>query len=211
MTKSERLLFIVNLFRVRKRVTLDELVRECEVSKRTVYRDLLSLSGLNIPIYFDDGYRLAREISLPALNFTEDEQELIGFSLRNSCLTRSVHLKAKIKNIEMKILSALPENVKSKRKDKLNCLMLSLTSERQCFSELEDSVIEDFLRALFGRNPIEVFLHKKYRKISGLQPKCLEIKGSRWIFCFTDGRGSEAIKIPLDRIKSISVLRVSHD
>ncbi len=207
MTKSERLLFIVNLFRVRKRVTLEELARECEVSKRTIYRDLLSLSSLNIPIYYDEGYRLTREISLPALNFSEEEQEILAFCLNNSALNRSPFLKARLRNIEMKILSALPEKVRPKEKSNLGSTVLTSKNCPKRFSSREDSLIGEFFRALFNRHHIELVLGGGERKTIRLQPQSLEIKRRRWIFCCTDGTLDESICFPLEKIAGIKAIR----
>ena len=68
VTKTERLLFILNIFRVRKSAKIDDLAGECNVSRRTIYRDLQALIAMDIPIYCNDGYNLVDEISLPPLN-----------------------------------------------------------------------------------------------------------------------------------------------
>ncbi len=204
MTKAERLLFIVNMFRVRRRITLEELARECEVSKRTIYRDLLSLSSLNIPIYYNDGYHLARDISLPPLNFTLDEQELLGFSLKNSSLARSPHLTSKLRNIELKILSALPE----KRKDRLGCLLQNSKRGVGRFSDDEDAIIRNFLGGLFDKKEMDVTLAREGRVLRGLRAHSLQIKGRSWILCFVGDQESRTFNIAVDKIAGIKVHRV---
>ena len=108
MTKTERLLFILNLFRVKKSARIDELAAECNVSRRTIYRDLQVLIAMDIPIYCNDGYNLVDKISMPPLNFTREEQELLGYCLMNTPLKRSPRFAEKIRNIELKIISAIP-------------------------------------------------------------------------------------------------------
>lgn len=201
MTKAERLLFIVNMFRVRKRVSLDELARECEVSKRTVYRDLLSLSSLNIPVYFQNGYRLARDISLPPLNFTRDEQELLGFSLKNSCLVRSPHISGKLRNIELKILSALPE----KKKDGLNHLLQNLRCSSEKFSDAEDAIVRIFLNGLFDKREMDVTLKDDDKMFQGLKAQSLQIRGKKWILCFVSHPDEKMIKIAVGKVAEIRV------
>ncbi len=201
MTKAERLLFIVNMFRVRKTVTLDELAQECEVSTRTVYRDLLSLSSLNIPVYFHDGYRLARDISLPPLNFTQDEQELLGFSLKNSCLIQSPHICGKLRNIELKILSVLPE----KKKGGLNHLLQNLRCGSEKFSDVEDAIIRIFLSGLFDKKEMEVTLKRDNRTFRDLTPQSLQIRGKKWILCFLSNPDGKIIKISIDKVAEIRV------
>jgi len=93
MTKSERLLYILGLLKVRKKITIEQLSEKCDVSRRTVYRDMVSLSNMNIPIYCDHGYGLARDISIPTLNFTKYELEILGFSLETSLLQSSKRMR----------------------------------------------------------------------------------------------------------------------
>jgi len=203
MTKSERLLFIVNMFRVRKKITLEELAGECEVSRRTIYRDLLSLSSLNIPIYFNNGYRLAREITLPPLNFTQDEQELLGFSLRHSSLARSPHISSKLRNIELKILSALPDGGKGG----LGSMLREDRVVGESFSRDEDNIIERFLKGLFQRREIEIFLRKNEQRPQVLKPQALQIKGRKWILSFADPDGGVAKKFDIMAIANLRIIR----
>ncbi len=196
MTKSERLLFIVNLFRVRKRISLEELEKECEVSSRTIYRDLLALSALNIPIYFDNGYRLAGDISLPPLNFTQDEQELLGFSLKNSCLTRSAHLSNKLRHIEMKILSVMP----NRKSNTLNSMLKNIKADNDRFTPNEDHIMGEFIKRLFHEEKLNMVLKNGGKTIIGLKAHSLQIKGKRWILCFTKGDQSKLISISLNKI-----------
>jgi predicted DNA-binding transcriptional regulator YafY len=201
MTKSERLLFIINLFRVKKRITLDELAQECEVSKRTVYRDILSLSSLDIPIYFDNGYRLARNISLPALNFSQDEREALGFSLRYSYLGRSPFLRGVLRNIEIKILSALPDKNNPKLNSRLNCL----TCEDRRLSPQEDSIVRTFFRGLFKGKNMEIRLKNRARPLKRLIPNSLHIGRKRWILVFSRSMNEKNIGISLTKISEIDI------
>jgi predicted DNA-binding transcriptional regulator YafY len=73
MSKYDRLLHILNLLRSRRSLRAKDLARECEVTERTIYRDVLSLSSANVPVYFDDGYKLLSDAFLPPLNLTKEE------------------------------------------------------------------------------------------------------------------------------------------
>jgi predicted DNA-binding transcriptional regulator YafY len=74
MAKLDRLLLILNLLRSRRTLSATDLADECEVSERTIYRDIHSLSRARVPIHFDGGYKIVSdETFLPTLNFTIDE------------------------------------------------------------------------------------------------------------------------------------------
>jgi predicted DNA-binding transcriptional regulator YafY len=202
MTKAERLLFIVNLFRIRKAISLEELAQECEVSKRTIYRDLISLSDLNIPVYFDRGYRLSRDVSLPALNFTKEEEEIIGFCLQNSMLCRSQHFRNILRNIELKILSAVPDKTRG-------CLcrhIVCLKSKAAPLSGEVDSLIGQFMHALLHKNELRLELKPGNKVFEGLYPVSLEIGKGGWQCCMTDNERTRTISVPVDRIISLRVV-----
>jgi len=203
MTKAERLLFLVNLFRVRRRISLEELAKECEVSTRTIYRDITSLSNLNVPIYYDGGYRLTRGVSLPPLAFTRDEQEIIGYCLRYSPLSKSARLRGIIKNIELKIMSTLKE----RKKGRLNTLLIGADNSGEQFTPKQDKLIELFLKAYFGHYAVDVKIQGNRRELHGVYPSGLHISRARWWFSFTDANGGREKRIRLDRIEKIHPFR----
>lgn len=82
MTKSERLIFILSVLRGNKVLKAKDLAQKCGVSERTIYRDIISISGINIPIYFENGYKLINQNFLPPINFTSAEADfLVGILL----------------------------------------------------------------------------------------------------------------------------------
>nr|MBN2277679.1 HTH domain-containing protein [candidate division Zixibacteria bacterium] len=202
MSKAERLLFIVNLFRTRKKLTLEELQQECGVSKRTVFRDILALSSMNIPIYYDNGYRLARDISLPALNFTEDEQELIGFCLRRSCLCKSPALRLKLRNIELKIISAIP----CCKKNNLSVGRILSSEKATAFSPEKDLIIATFLRAMFSNTELMVTLKNKKQIYSGLFAVSLNVESDSWMLVMTNRCQEKTISIPVEKVGHLKVI-----
>ncbi|MFZ1684640.1 MAG: HTH domain-containing protein [Candidatus Zixiibacteriota bacterium] len=90
MTKSERLLYLIRLMREGKGIRLKTLSETCQVSQRTVYRDLISLSRVNVPVRLEkSGYRIAREnSSLAILAEFPDERDLVRLILRTTELAR---------------------------------------------------------------------------------------------------------------------------
>lgn len=112
MAKYDRLLHILNLLRSRKNLTANSLARECEVTERSIYRDIISLSEANVPIYFDKGYKLASGNFLPPLNFNLDEYRFLKVALESSPLNLSPEQKNLGERIRAKIEAGLSDPVR---------------------------------------------------------------------------------------------------
>lgn len=85
MRRTERLFHLLERLRSANRpITARQLAQELEVSERTVYRDikLLSLQGLPIAGEAGLGYVLSSDFDAPALQFTQDELEILSMGLR---------------------------------------------------------------------------------------------------------------------------------
>ncbi len=80
MTKSERILFLIELLKARGCVERGEAAEACGISERTLYRDLQTLARLNMPVVSDGPYILKTErVSIE--NFAEtSDAELARYS-----------------------------------------------------------------------------------------------------------------------------------
>jgi predicted DNA-binding transcriptional regulator YafY len=113
MSKYDRLLHVLNLLRGRHGLKASDLARECEVSERTIYRDIIALSSANIPIYFDNGYRLLSDAFLPPLNFTLEDYLVLKLSLSSSVLMENSPLRKYAKTVLAKIEGNLNPRLKA--------------------------------------------------------------------------------------------------
>lgn len=86
MQLNNRLFEIVYILMQKKKITAKELADRFEVSTRTIYRDIETLSGANIPIYAskgkDGGIGLLDEYVLNKTILSEEEQNQILFALQ---------------------------------------------------------------------------------------------------------------------------------
>ncbi|MEE8577240.1 MAG: HTH domain-containing protein, partial [candidate division Zixibacteria bacterium] len=125
MTKSERLLHLIELLRRNQPMSLSELCAACRVSQRTMYRDIQSLSRLNVPVYFKDGYCLRDGTGAIKDELSADDIELIFFSMRNCLLAEYPYFDKKFKAIEQVFQSQLPKTAADSSRlfiGKRNCI-----------------------------------------------------------------------------------------
>jgi predicted DNA-binding transcriptional regulator YafY len=111
MTKTERLMNLINLIKSREVVTVKDMSREFGISQRTVYRDLNTLSKMNIPVYYEDGYRLGQDGLFGGSGFNDEEKELLRYCLRQNPLISDPYLKNKFRTIEDKLFKVKPDEV----------------------------------------------------------------------------------------------------
>jgi predicted DNA-binding transcriptional regulator YafY len=129
MSKSDRLLHILNLLRSRKNLSAGHLAKECGVTERSIYRDIISLSECQVPIYFDNGYKLASDNFLPPLNFDYDEYHLIKLALESTPLRKTSRYAGVARRVRAKIEVGLSEGVKQKRRFSTETTRIDITSD----------------------------------------------------------------------------------
>ncbi len=128
MNKYERLLYILNLIRTRKNLNAKELATACEVTERTIFRDITALSSAKIPIYYDRGYKLLTDNFLPTLNLSLREFLTAREALRSTPLRKISEYNRTLKALEAKIEARLAPQVREQVK----------TVGKESFLELKD-------------------------------------------------------------------------
>ena len=116
MPKYDRLLYILNLLRARRNLNARKLAEECGVTERSIYRDMVALSEANVPIYYDNGYKLASGNFLPPLNFDFDEYHCLKLALQSSPLTKTEKYQAPLRRIKAKVEAGLSDSVRKKQR-----------------------------------------------------------------------------------------------
>jgi predicted DNA-binding transcriptional regulator YafY len=115
MPRAERLFQLVQILRRhRAPVTGDVIARELEVSIRTVYRDIASLTCERVPIRGEAGvgYVLDDGFDMPPLMFTVDELEAVMLGVRWVARRGDGQLSRAAKDAAAKIGAVLPEQLK---------------------------------------------------------------------------------------------------
>lgn len=151
VTKAERLIFLSNLIANHGPVSVADLASECEVSGRTIYRDIIALSNMNFPVYYDNGYRLAREAPLVAGSLTADDIDLICYALRNNPLSVVPYFKQKFSVIEQ-LLQAKAKRGNTKQGNLFQFEKRGAPS----LSAAESGLYSRFIQAIFERRKVRI-------------------------------------------------------
>ena len=146
MSKYDRLLYILNLLRSRKTLNAARLAEECGVTERSIYRDIISLSEANVPIYYDNGYKLATDNFLPPLNFTIEEYSCLKTALESSPLTLTSHNARLLKQVKAKVEAGLSDTTRQRKQVVVDTAHVDIISSQdrkraeKFYGELEKAI-----------------------------------------------------------------------
>jgi predicted DNA-binding transcriptional regulator YafY len=110
--KASRLFEIIQILRLAKRpVTAQQIAEQLEVTSRSVYRDIVALQAMRVPIEGERGvgYILRPGFNLPPLMFSIEETEAIVLALALVERTGDTELRRAAKRVNGKIAASVPE------------------------------------------------------------------------------------------------------
>jgi predicted DNA-binding transcriptional regulator YafY len=116
MNRIDRLFAILLELQHKRRVRAQDLARQFEVSKRTIYRDLSALNQMGIPLAAlpGEGFELVEGYYLPPLMFTESEAVALILGSRLLMQQSTGSLSQSAESALAKIKVALPDSVRAR-------------------------------------------------------------------------------------------------
>jgi predicted DNA-binding transcriptional regulator YafY len=148
MQRAERLFQLLTLLRNRRTVmTARQMSEQLDVSERTIYRDIQSLTLSGVPVEGEAGvgYRLSHRYQLPPLMFDRHEVEalLLGARMVNSW--GDSEMAANAKQAMQKILAVLPEHLR--HSDESLPLLVPHMEDVQKFYTAHSQPVREAIRA----------------------------------------------------------------
>jgi predicted DNA-binding transcriptional regulator YafY len=113
MHRFDRALGILLLLRSGATVSAAELARRFEVSQRTIYRDVETLSAVGVPVYAEmgrnGGFRLLPGYFLPPITFSRGEATALLVGVAMLRRLRTTPFASELETATQKVLAALPD------------------------------------------------------------------------------------------------------
>lgn len=155
MQRTDRLFEIIQLLRRRSEpVASTFLAEQLEVSQRTIYRDIVTLQSMRVPIEGEVGvgYIMADDYDLPPLNFDREEIEaiVVGLSLLSRTgdktlegAARRVLSKVEAAKLPADTLSVSDWGIEGVDPAIIKCLRTAIAEERKVditYTDLSDAL-----------------------------------------------------------------------
>jgi predicted DNA-binding transcriptional regulator YafY len=205
MQRAERLFQLLSLLRNRRTVmTAKQLSEQLQVSERTIYRDVQSLTLSGVPVEGEAGvgYRLSHRYQLPPLMFDRHEVEalLLGARMVSSWGDSDMALRAK--QAMQKILAVLPDNLRYS--DENLPLLVPHMADVQKFYTAHSQQVREAIR-LRQRSVIEYARADEQESSRTIEPLGLIFWGKVWTLVAWCHLRNDYRTFRLDRIKTLSV------
>lgn len=208
MGKAERLMHIILSVRHRQPISTIQLAKECQVTERTLYRDLSSLSKIGVPLYHDGkrGYRMdasyRKEIRLGDLSNVD--AELVIFCLYHNPLKDSPHFRQKLMYLKERLLQKF-ENLPHFSKE----AFLNFDAGYEGLNEEFFELISKFLYALSNRKKVVIVKKDNGSKSSLLTPIGIRFRQKSATLVLSSERVSGTLGFDLENIQGFSISNVS--
>ncbi|MDH4157096.1 MAG: YafY family transcriptional regulator [candidate division Zixibacteria bacterium] len=206
MNKYDRLLYILNLLRSRRNLNARMIAEECGVTERSVYRDIIALSEANVPIYYDNGYKMASDNFLPPLNFDQDEYRCLKLALESTPLKEVGNYRDLLKRIKAKVDAGLSRTVRQNSRFGPRTTLIDISVS------VDQRKVTDFFETLEEAVRISRRLSMRYDSISSgvteriVEPYFVVFRGRAFYFVGLCLLRNQFRTFRVDRIISLKIM-----
>ena len=210
MNRTDRLLAIVLELQAKKQVRAEDLAAKFEVSKRTIYRDMLALDESGVPIVAlpGQGYSLVEGYFLPPLTFNTDEAIMLLLGADFVGRNFDAQYREAAQSANQKIVTVLPEGLRQEV-EYLEHSIRFIAINGQAASE----TLQQLRRAIIQRRTVRFRYHARYRdgkpsesSVREADPYALIHVGSTWMMMAYCHLRQDRRNFRLDRMEDMTVL-----
>ena len=209
VSRIYRLLRLVTSLQCGRGQSADDLARELEVSRRTVFRDLNMLELAHIPYYFDPdtgGYRISRHFFLPPVSLTLTESLAILMMTGRLRSSTRLPLMGQAARAAMKVESALPAEIREHVGSVLDRLHVDLgpVSRHEGLDDMFDQITAAIVQRRVCKLVYISFLEQEQIRLT-VHPLRMVFVGRAWYVVAWSVRHKETRTFKLGRIRKLTV------
>lgn len=202
MVKAERLYCLMRHISHFGSIDVKGLATRFNVSVRTTYRDLRSLSALGVPVQFEPGrgYIMAIKSRIELAGMDNKDAELLLFCLYNNPLNQSPYFRSRLQELN-KFLKKEFDNQNGFEEDSRFHFDNSFKGLSQEYFEL----VEKFIIALFDKNKVIIVEKGAFQKSSALIPIGVSFKDDSAMLVLFNKESNIEHLIDVERLQGISL------
>ncbi len=206
---------LIGLLQAGRHENADTLAAQCQVSRRTIFRDLDLLRASGVPVLFDDqhgSYRIPSNYYLPPTNFTADEALAVLLLCFELGTENRLPFYGAAQNAALKLESSLPAALRDRLREATGAVHIQLTPTNRLSGQ--DPIYRQLLAAASHRRAVRIGYDSfsDERQISTkLCPYCLLFSRHSWYVVGRSSLHREVRTFNVGRICQLDPLAETYD
>jgi predicted DNA-binding transcriptional regulator YafY len=210
MNRTDRLFALLLEIQSNPKITAEKLAGHFDVTKRTIYRDVLALMEANVPVIgkAGEGYSIEDGYFLPPVSFTKDEALMLILGANAVGQHFDAQFKKAARFAENKIHASLSKDLK-KEVAYLKSYISFYSGMAKGRNELNDAM-QKIRRAIIGKNRLAFRYFKRYSDstdpmVREVDPYALTNYFGTWMMAGFDHLRNDMRVFRLDRMEAVMV------
>ncbi len=157
LNRVSRMIQLLGLLQAGKGRNAGELSKACDVSRRTIFRDLETLRNAGVPLLFDDDrnvYRIPGTYFLPPTNFTAEEALAVIVLCYEMGADHRLPFYEAAQNAALKLEASLPARVREQLQELSTAVQINLEPSNPLAGQTP--VYRQLLAAIGNRRPVRI-------------------------------------------------------
>jgi predicted DNA-binding transcriptional regulator YafY len=179
LSRIHRLLKLIGLLQAGRGWNVDSLSGACDVSRRTIFRDLDTLRQAGVPLMFDDQqqrYRIPGTYFLPPTNFTPEEALALIVLCHELGNGSGLPFFGPARTAAVKLESTLPSRLRERLRSVADAVQISPPQRNPL--EGKQSIYEQLLEAIGHRRSVRI----RYDSLTEWKEICTRVNPYRLLF-----------------------------